>query len=784
MTNIDSPKSEIDRMWEEAELYEKQGLIPHALDKYRSILQKDPDNKRAQIKIVQVQFTQKMESETGAPVSPQDSLSPRQALDLGIAYMGMNLYSEALDEFRKAVDGSPAVRTDLLRHMATCYVHLDRPEDSQAAIEELLRSPNLSPSERGEIISETVSLYLDNYLPAEAGDLLAEVSEEQAASIPDYDDLIDRLSAMNDNTTQVDVYIEDEDTGEIYKAEQVGDDEGIDYEELGEAEIVDDESTGPVEPAIPLRALVSFSVDDETWHEGTSSQLAADWALIKSRTPLRKGESVLLRIFLPSEEEQAPVSVITRVRAVEPREDEPNVLMVRLQFNSFFPGGEARLKAFIDRVVQDPSILDTAVRSTSVFQAATSAERFQALEEEALKEMERRELAEPAETRLMSPESQAEAIAAGGPSGQKAIPEFDDDIAVNDHRVSSSRLIQFACECGQVHSVPRTRVGHKGKCANCARDMTVPIVDVKPDSMTDQVIGKVVGGSRILYKIGGGGMGGVFRGYHLALDIPVAVKILYAHLAEKDQVFIKRFIREARATARLQHPNIVGVMNVGFEDGLHYIIMPFVGGGSAASLINRVGRVGLDHFFEIAIQITSALILAEENNILHRDIKPANILFTDRGEVKLADLGLAKNYTEVDTSITQTGIACGTPLYFSPEQAKGAQDLDIRSDIYSLGITLYHMLEGSPPFKGDSAYVIFQKHVNEDLPPFTVTDPPIPGPVFRLLARMTAKQREERFESAKELLEVLEALRDDLIHGNKSGPKRGLLERLGIKRAS
>ena len=130
---------------------------------------------------------------------------------------------------------------------------------------------------------------------------------------------------------------------------------------------------------------------------------------------------------------------------------------------------------------------------------------------------------------------------------------------------------------------------------------------------------------------------------------------------------------------------------------------------------------------------------------MHRDIKPANILFTKKGEATLADLGLAKNYLDSqDSGITQTGIACGTPLYFSPEQAKGARNLDIRSDIYSLGITLYHLLNGSPPFHGESAYVIFQKHVHEPLPPFKPMGPLVPDPVFKLLQKMTAKNREEQ----------------------------------------
>jgi serine/threonine protein kinase len=344
--------------------------------------------------------------------------------------------------------------------------------------------------------------------------------------------------------------------------------------------------------------------------------------------------------------------------------------------------------------------------------------------------------------------------------------------------------IRFSCECGQVHVVPVQYVGRKGQCATCGRGMTVPVVDARPDLLADLLIGKTVGGCRLLYKIGGGGMGGVFKGHHLGLDIPVAVKILHSHLAEKDPVFIKRFIREARAAARLQHPNIVGVLNVGFEDGLHYLVMPFLGGGNAAALLAKVGRLPVDKVLSIGVDVVRALGLAEEHNMLHRDIKPANILFSVKGEAKLADLGLAKNYLESqDPGITQTGIACGTPLYFSPEQAKGSKNLDIRSDIYSLGITLYNLLDGSPPFKGESAYVIFQKHVHDPLPQFAAGDPPVPEPVFTLLQKMTEKDPEARFKDTQELLEALVTLRTELSGSSKPAVrKKGLLERLGIRR--
>ncbi|MBM3299643.1 MAG: serine/threonine protein kinase, partial [Deltaproteobacteria bacterium] len=205
-------------------------------------------------------------------------------------------------------------------------------------------------------------------------------------------------------------------------------------------------------------------------------------------------------------------------------------------------------------------------------------------------------------------------------------------------------------------------------------------------------------------------------------------------------------------------------------------------------LLARQGRVPIERVMDIAVDIAHALTVAEENNLLHRDIKPANILFSDKGVAMLADLGLAKNFMEgQDVGITQTGIACGTPLYFSPEQAKGSRHLDIRSDIYSFGITLYHLINGTPPFRGESAYVIFQKHVHEPLPPFDHEDPSRPDLVVEVLKKMTAKNPDERYANSQELLEALEAAREEVRAGThprpRSGSRKGLLKRLGIKKS-
>ena len=663
MSEPQSPLSDIDRMMQEAGLYETQGLFDHAALVYQSILNKTPDNRKAQAKLVQLQFNQQMAESSDFYATSPEELSPRLALDLGLAYMGMNLYSEALKEFRKPLRSSPTIKNELLRYAAVCLIRLHQFDDAKKVADRLLSDAGLTAEEKGDIIEETVGVFLEEGQLNLALTLLEGLSDDQRRLVKDYDQIMERLSSPTARQ-RFEVEILDTDTGETY-TERIG---------LDPSEWED------------LKATQEIRQDSE-------SVLAAQDRPANSHNQTNRPQDLFSTL-----EERV-------VRSME------------AEFLSETPFDD--LTVFSDR---EPAKEDWS-RST--------AEK-------------------PSET----------------------FPR-----------------VRFACECGQVHVLLTRNVGRKGKCGNCGRILEVPLTDTRADSLAETVVGKIVGGCRILHKIGGGGMGGVFKAYHTALDIPVAVKILHSHLAEKDPIFIKRFIREARAAAKLQHPNIVGVMNVGFEDGLHFLVMPYVGGGSAASMLAKVGRFPAERVLRIGMEIARALTVAEEHNILHRDVKPANILFTTRGEAMLADLGLAKSYMESqDSGITQTGIACGTPLYFSPEQAKGAAKLDIRSDIYSLGITLYHLINGSPPFKGESAYVIFQKHVHESLPPFTNFKPPIPDAVFRLLQKMTAKKPDDRFATAQELLTALDNLRVELARADEQPPakppRKGLLERLGIRRSS
>ncbi len=264
------------------------------------------------------------------------------------------------------------------------------------------------------------------------------------------------------------------------------------------------------------------------------------------------------------------------------------------------------------------------------------------------------------------------------------------------------------------------------------------------------LVGQTLGGCRIERKLGQGGMGIVFKGHHEALDIPVAVKVLAQQFAE-DRPAVERFVREARAAARLKHPNIVGVLNVGEEEGQHFIIMDYVEGQSLQAILNATGFMATGKALDIIRQMAEALKIAHKNRIVHRDIKPDNILMDQEGVAKLADLGLAKR-TEGEAQLTQAGAALGTPYYISPEQVMDARSADHRSDMYSLGCTLFHMVCGKVPYQGSSFYEILDKHLHAAVPDPKDANPDVPDAIAALIRRMMAKDPDERYQTPEALL--------------------------------
>ncbi|MEZ6045446.1 MAG: protein kinase [Planctomycetaceae bacterium] len=217
-----------------------------------------------------------------------------------------------------------------------------------------------------------------------------------------------------------------------------------------------------------------------------------------------------------------------------------------------------------------------------------------------------------------------------------------------------------------------------------------------------------LGDFRLKKRLGKGGMGEVFLAQQVSLDRPVAIKTLSKELATKPD-FVERFLREARSMARLHHPNVVQVYAADSSKGINFVAIEYIDGCSMQNWMDQLKRLSVGDALHVVLVCAQALKQAHDLNMIHRDIKPDNILITSKGIVKVADFGLAKAIDE-DVSMTQSGTGLGTPLYMAPEQARNAKHVDLRTDIYALGCTLYYFLTGELPFKGkDTLELILAK---------------------------------------------------------------------------
>ncbi|MEK7483644.1 MAG: protein kinase [Planctomycetota bacterium] len=275
--------------------------------------------------------------------------------------------------------------------------------------------------------------------------------------------------------------------------------------------------------------------------------------------------------------------------------------------------------------------------------------------------------------------------------------------------------------------------------------------------------GKTIGGCLVESKLGQGGIGVVFKGTHLNLKTPVAIKILSPTLTSNPD-HVERFRREAQLTASFQHPNIVTVLNVGMEMGLYYIVMQYIHGRTVQDILNEKGYLSWKKAVTIAKEAAKGLKDAHQKGIIHRDIKPDNIMITlDKGQVKITDFGLARTI-EVDKSLTHTGQVLGTPYFMSPEQCQG-KTVDQKADIYSLGATLFYMLTGQKPFDGDSYLDICLKHINEPLPnPSKIRQDNVPPILVKIINKMMAKKPEQRYANCDLLIEDLSKVQ----HGDET----------------
>ena len=269
------------------------------------------------------------------------------------------------------------------------------------------------------------------------------------------------------------------------------------------------------------------------------------------------------------------------------------------------------------------------------------------------------------------------------------------------------------------------------------------------------MIGKELGRYLIVESLGEGGMAAVYKGFDRRLDRDVAIKvILPGHV--HDEMFVKRFEREARAVAHLTHTNIVGVHDYGTEEGISYLVMAYIPGGTMKDLLGK--PIPWQKAARKLAPIARALEYAHQKGIIHRDIKPANILVTQSGDLMLTDFGIAKAVdSEEMTKLTQTGTGIGTPAYMAPEQGMG-EEIDHRADIYSLGIVFYEMVTGRPPFRADTPIAVMMKHVNHPLPRPTEFVPDLPEELEKVLFKALAKNPEHRFKDMGEFAKALEVL--------------------------
>jgi len=264
-----------------------------------------------------------------------------------------------------------------------------------------------------------------------------------------------------------------------------------------------------------------------------------------------------------------------------------------------------------------------------------------------------------------------------------------------------------------------------------------------------------IGNYEIIGKIGDGGLGTVYKARQISMSRDVALKVLHKKWLT-DEEFKKRFLFEARLAGRLSHQNLIQVYDVGRDRGIYFFSMEFVDGETVEDRIERDGPMETARAIDVIIQVLRAITYIKKFDIVHRDIKPGNIMVTRNGLVKLGDFGFVKS--KLDPVIATEGEVLGTPDYISPEQAMGMENIDWRSDQYSLGCTLYHMLTGRPPYEGSGSSVMRQ-HIKADLPDPRTINAKIPDSVIQILERMMAKDPNDRYLDTEQFFEDLELVK-------------------------
>ncbi|MBN1579184.1 MAG: protein kinase [Anaerolineae bacterium] len=267
------------------------------------------------------------------------------------------------------------------------------------------------------------------------------------------------------------------------------------------------------------------------------------------------------------------------------------------------------------------------------------------------------------------------------------------------------------------------------------------------------MIGEILGNRyKILREIGAGGMAWVYLAEDITEKIQVAVKVLYPHYSQ-DMAYVQRFTREAKLATQISNEHIVRILNYGSDRDVHYLVMENIQGKDLAAILRERGKLSWQEALEIGAQVTLALEAANAQGIVHRDIKPQNVMMTPDGQVKVLDFGIAR--ARALPSLTQSGFV-GSPYYIAPEQAMG-EAVDIRSDIYSLGVALYEMVSGKMPFDASSPWSIISQHIANEPPKLDLESLDLPLFVESLLNKMLAKDADDRYQTPGELLAAIES---------------------------
>ena len=689
------------RLYQQAEFYEARGRVKEALEIYERL-----------------QSLEKPEGEDEDEFNPYDDIFSREILNSGINYEKQGNYEAALRQFRKVLKNKELYFKALL-HMAKCYKEMGNLVQARKALLQGISHPEFPEDERlGYLaLKAQVDAALGFDFDDSAREEKTETGVEKGAANREKTDLQEEKTTPKAERAPEDLPHQEKEYPDSEMA--------ITQSIKGEAEFVERRNA----IRAPMATEVQYSLDNKTWYPAQSRNISASGIYIElpeqgsAKHKLLVGDGILLKFKLPDSNYKEDIETFGEITRLESLYNDKGV-GIGVRFLTIRADHKHALTEFVEKVLQDKDI-------TNEIQITSS------------------EKAKKKKYSLEQPEI-LQAIL----KKLRRLEEEKED--------TSQHKITFKCECGQAFRAPASWAGRQVTCTKCGKTIQVPVKT--PSQLSpDNLIGQVIGGCRIEKKIGKGGMATVFKAHHLSFDMPMAVKILHPHLAESNPNMVERFLREARAAVRLRHPNIINVMNVGEEKGIYYIVMSYVEGGSLAMMIKESGKIPPKRTFEIALEVSRALQVAEEHGIVHRDIKPENILIDTRGNVLLADLGVAKMLdTPEELSTTMTGLVIGTAYYVSPEQIRYAKDIDIRSDIYSLGATMYYMLTKVHPFEGRTPFEVMQKHLTSPLTPLQEHDPSIPDIAWKVIEKMMKKKREERYQNSWELEAALKGALEKL----------------------